>query len=256
MKNQLTNEVINLIDWNEFFRFWKFKKNFPEILQNEEANKLFNDANNLLKKIQSENISCGEAIIKEFCAKSENDNIIIHVDDKPQVIRCLRQQTKKNDGEPYLCLSDFIDEKNSKIGIFAITSGSELEKKSQEFAKNDDSYNSFLYLSVSERIVEAFSQYYQKKYFGNKHGIAFAIGYPSLPDLRIMQIADKILDLKSIGITLNENCMMSPISSVCGFYITHPKARYFAVGKISEEQLSDYAARGNESIYDVKKWIK
>ena len=246
MKNQLTDEVINLIDWGEFFRFWKFKEKFPDILENIEAKKLFDEANNLLKKLQNENFFCGEAKIEEFPARAEDDNIII---DEKYTIRCFRQQTKKPDGEPYYCLADFIDEENGKIGVFAITIGA-------EFGKTDDLYLSLLYQSLAERIVEAFSQYYQKKYFNGKNGIAVAIGYPSLPDLRIMKIADEILDFKSIGITLGENNMMSPLSSICGFYIVHSKAKYFAVGRISEEQYADYAARGNESVDEVKKWVR
>jgi cobalamin-dependent methionine synthase I len=235
MKNQLTDEIISLIDWNEFFRFWKISGIIPDILKNEEAKKLFDDANNLLKTRQD----CGEAKIEEFSARSENDNIII---DEKYVVRCFRQQTKKPDGEPYFCLADFID---GKIGIFAITTGDNSEE-------TDDLYNSLLYNSLSQRLVEAFSQYYQRKH----NALAFAIGYPSLPDLRIMKIADEILDFKSIGITLNENYMMSPLASVCGFYVTHPRARYFAVGKISQEQYEDYARRGNESAEEVKKWVK
>jgi len=235
MKNILTDEIISLIDWNEFFRFWKFKEKFPEVLQNNEAKILVDDANKMLKTCKN----CGEAKIEWFPARSENDNIIIN---EKYIVRCFRQQTKKNDGSPYYCLADFVED---KIGLFAITAG-------DNFEKNDDVYNSLLRESVSQRLVEALSQFYQKK----NNALAFAIGYPSLPDLRIMKVADEILDLKSIGITLNESCMMSPVSSVCGFYIMHPKARYFTVGKISDEQYADYAARGNENIDEVKKWVK
>ena len=239
MKNQLTNEIINLIDWGEFFRFWKFK---GASTGSAAGIALLNEAKDLLKKITF----CGEAKIEEFPARAENDDIII---DNKYLVRCFRQQIKKPDGEPYYCLADFIDEENGKIGVFAITIGAEL-------GKTDDLYLSLLYQSLAERLVEAFSQYYQKKYFNGKNGIAVAIGYPSLPDLRIMKIADEILDFKSIGITLSENYMMSPLSSVCGFYISHPKARLFAVGKISDEQYADYAKRGNESVEEVKKWVK
>ena len=246
MKNKLTDEIISLINWQEFFSFWKFKGTVSEIRASTssaaEAKKLFDDANDLLKKITF----CGEAKISELSASVKNDDIII---DNKYIVRCLRQQMKKPAGEPYYCLSDFIDGENGKIGVFAITVG-------ECFGETDDLYSSLLYQSLSQRLVEAFSQYYREKYFAGRNGIAAAIGYPSLPDLRVMKIADEILDLKSIGITLNENYMMSPLSSVCGFYIIHPKAKYFSVGKISEEQYADYATRGNESVEEVKKWVQ
>jgi 5-methyltetrahydrofolate--homocysteine methyltransferase len=253
MQNKLTRQIIDIINWNEFFHFWKFKGKYPEILRNEEAKKLFDEANELLKKLQNENFYCGEAKIEFFNAKAENDNVIIFADEEIAV-RCLRQQTKKPDGEPYFCLADFICE-DEKIGVFALTSGGEFEKRTREFAEKDNLHSSLLYASLSQRIVEAFSKYYHNQYLNGKNGICAAVGYPSLPDLRIIRIVDKILNLKSIGITLNENCMMSPLSSVCGFYITHPKIKYFSVGKVAEDQLLDYAKRGNETVEEVKKWL-
>ena len=259
MLNILTAQIIDLINWDEFFRFWKFKGKYPEVLSNEEAKKLFDDANNLLKKLQDENFYCGEMKIEFFDARAENDDIIIFPNenskfDKPVIIRCLRQQTKKPDGEPYYCLADFVCE-SEKTGVFALTSGAEFEKKSHSFAENGDLHNSFLYASISQRLAEAFANYYHKKYLDGRNGICPAIGYPSLPDLRIMKIADKILDFGSIGISLGQNCMMSPLSSICGLYITHPKVKYFAVGKPADDQLLDYAKRGNESVLEAKKWV-
>jgi len=260
MQNILTSQVIDLIDWNEFFRFWKFKgKKYPKILDNKEAKKLFLDARNLLENLQKENFYCGAAKIEFFNAKSENDNIIIFPDaesnfNEPLAVRCLRQQNKKNDGEPYYCLADFVSP-NEKIGVFALTSGGEFEKKSRDLAQSGNVYRSLLYQSLSERIVEAFCERYHKDYLNGRNGIRPAIGYPSIPDLRIMKIADKILNFAEIGISLSQSCMMLPLSSVCGFYITHPKVKYFAVGKIGGDQLSDYAERGNESVEEAKKWI-
>ena len=253
MRNDLTQQIIDIIDWNKFFLFWKFKGRYPEILRNEEAKKLFGEANELLKKLQNENFYCGEAKIEFFNAKVENDDIIIFAGE-PFTVRCLRQQTKKPDGEPYYCLADFIRE-DEKIGVFALTSGSEFEKKSQKFAEAGDLHSSLLYASVSQRIAEAFSKYYHSKYLNGRNGICAAVGFPSLPDLRIMRIVDKILNLRGIGITLSPNCMMSPLSSICGFYITHPKVKYFSVGKPADDQLLDYAKRGNESVEEVKIWV-
>jgi len=260
MQNILTSQIIDLIDWNEFFRFWKFKgEKYPKILDNEEAKKLFLDAKNLLENLQKENFYCGAAKIEFFDAKSENDNIIIFpnadsIFDAPLVVRCLRQQNKKNDGEPYYCLADFVSS-DEKIGIFALTSSGEFEKKSQDFAKSGDIYNSLLYQSLSARLAESFCEYYHTKYLNGRNGIRPAIGYPSLPDLRILKIADKILNFAEIGISLSQSCMMLPLSSVCGFYITHPKIKYFAVGEIGDDQLLDYAKRGNESVEEAKKWV-
>ncbi|MCL2844782.1 MAG: hypothetical protein FWE23_04935 [Chitinivibrionia bacterium] len=248
MQNKITQEVIEYIDWNEFFRFWKIRDTDCD-----EAKKLRADALDLIKKLQNENFYFGEAKIEFFDVEAQGDDIIICAKE-PVLLRLLRQQTKKPQGQPYYCLSDFI-EKGDKIGVFAITVGAEFDKKSQEFAEADDMYLSLLYASSAQRLVEALSEYYHKKYLDGRHGIRAAAGFPSLPDIRIMKDIDKILDFKSIGITLSENYMMSPLSSVCGFYITNPKAKYFAVGKIGEDQLKDYAERGGESVSEAKFWL-
>jgi 5-methyltetrahydrofolate--homocysteine methyltransferase len=259
IKNELNAEIIALIDWGEFFRFWKFKGKFPEILENDEAKKLFRDAQDLLKNLQKENFYCGEGKIEFFKAKSENDDIIIlpNADsnfNETVTVRCLRQQSKKHDGEAYYCLADFICE-DEKIGVFALTSGAGFDEKAREFEQNSDSYNSLLYQSLAQRLIEAFSRFYHEKYLDERNGIRPCIGYPSIPDLRIIKIIDRILDLKSIGISLSENFMMSPSASVCGFYITHPKVKYFSVRKPADDQILDYAERGGENFEDAKKWI-
>lgn len=249
MLNAISDEIIECINWNEFFRFWKIRDHNCC-----EAQNLRNDALDLLKKLQGEKFHCGAAKIEFFDVEAQDDDIIIYAAEQSVLVRLLRQQTPKAPGEPYYCLSDFID-KEQKIGVFAITSGAELEEESQKLSKDGDFYSSLLYASVSQRLVEAFSKYYHKKYTGEKNSIRAAVGYPSLPDIRLMKEIDKILKLKSVGITLSQNYMMSPLSSVCGFYIMHPKAKYFAVGKIGEDQLADYAKRGNESVAEAQFWV-
>ena len=184
----------------------------------------------------------------------------------------LRQQTAK-EGEPYLCLSDFIRPLSSgikdKLGLFATSVDAEVEKLFP-----DDSYRHMLVQTLADRLAEATAEKLhetvRKETWGyapdehlNMHqlhneefqGIRPAVGYPSLPDQSVNFLLDKLLDMKQIGIRLTENAMMQPHASVSGLMFAHPASRYFSVGRISEEQLRDYALRRGMPVEEMRRFL-
>ena len=184
----------------------------------------------------------------------------------------LRQQTAK-EGEPYLCLSDFIRPLSSgikdKLGLFATSVDAEVEKLFP-----DDSYRHMLIQTLADRLAEATAEKLhetvRKEIWGyapdehlNMHqlhneefqGIRPAVGYPSLPDQSVNFLLDKLLDMKQIGIRLTENAMMQPHASVSGLMFAHPASRYFSVGRISEEQLRDYALRRGMPVEEMRRFL-
>lgn len=184
----------------------------------------------------------------------------------------LRQQTAK-EGEPYLCLSDFIRPLSSgikdKLGLFATSVDAEVEK-----LYPDDSYRHMLIQTLADRLAEATAEKLhetvRKETWGyapdehlNMHqlhneefqGIRPAVGYPSLPDQSVNFLLDKLLDMKQIGIRLTENAMMQPHASVSGLMFAHPASRYFSVGRISEEQLEDYALRRGMPVEEMRRFL-
>ena len=90
---------------------------------------------------------------------------------------------------------------------------------------------------------------------GKFQGIRPAVGYPSLPDQSIIFLLDDLLDMKQIGITLTENGAMHPHASTAGIIIAHPKARYFSVGKIGNDQLNDYARRRGMPVEQIRQFL-
>ena len=177
------------------------------------------------------------------------------------------------EGEPYLCLSDFIRPLSSgikdKLGLFATSVDAEVEK-----LYPDDSYRHMLVQTLADRLAEATAEKLhetvRKEIWGyapderlNMHqlhneefqGIRPAVGYPSLPDQSVNFLLDKLLDMKQIGIRLTENAMMQPHASVSGLMFAHPASHYFSVGRISEEQLEDYALRRGMPVEEMQRFL-
>lgn len=283
------HELAEYIDWLYFFHAWGFGGRFAGIAnihgcdscraqwltsfqpderaKASEAMQLYKEANRMLNLLDADYQV--KAIIELFDANSDGDNILIGDTTLP----LLRQQTQKKESDPYLCLSDFIRPISSgikdKIGIFASCIDSEME----ETFKNDP-YKHMLVQTLADRLAEAaveklheqvrkniwgyakdealtISQMLQVKY----QGIRPAVGYPSLPDQTVNFILDKLIDMKQIGIHLTENGAMYPHASVSGIMISHPASHYFSIGKIGEDQLTDYAQRRGIEIPIIKKFL-
>ena len=60
---------------------------------------------------------------------------------------------------------------------------------------------------------------------------------------------------KIIGVKLTESMAMWPAAAVSGYYFANENAKYFGLGKITEDQVTDYAERKGISIEKAKKWL-
>ena len=250
-----TEELTPYIDWNYFFHAWGIDS------RNVKAEEIKHDAEVLLQKAKYE--ITVKAIFALCDARGVNDCIIV----EDTTLPLLRQQHARK-GEPNLCLSDFIAPQGDKIGLFATAV--------EEISHSNDTYEKLLAQTIESRLAEAAATLLHKEvrtrkelwgYAPNEQltteelkteknqGIRPAVGYPSLPDQSIIFIIDKLLHLQEIGITLTPNGAMQPAASVCGIMISHPAARYFNVGEISEEQLLDYAKRRGIKSDDLHKFL-
>ena len=277
-------EIKKYIDWTPLFSVWELKGTYPAILEDEkygnEAQKLFKDSLNLLDYIIKEKKLKANGIIGLFHANSAGDDIELYSNEKHDeildVVHTLRQQMEKKAPAKNVALADFIAPKEMGIsdymGLFAVTSGIGLEKIVEEFEQNHDDYNIILTKALADRLAEAFAELLHEKvrkeiwgYAAEEnltgkeiikekyHGIRPAPGYPACPDHSEKEILFKLLDVsKKTGIELTENFAMYPASSVSGFYFAHPDAFYFGVGKIDNDQLSDYACRKNIELAKAK----
>ncbi|MBT8395017.1 MAG: B12-binding domain-containing protein, partial [Bacteroidia bacterium] len=274
------SKLEDYIDWSPFFRSWDLHGRFPEILKDEvvgqQASELYKDAQQLLKRIFNEKLLKAKAVFGLFPANSVNDDDIEIGKFK---FLTLRQQLKKREGVPNLALADFIAPKDSGkqdyIGAFCVSTGFGTQELAEQFEKAHDDYNSIMIKALADRLAEAFAEYLHKEvrteYWGydsyenltneelikeSYQGIRPAPGYPACPDHLEKQTIWKLLKVEeTIGVKLTESLAMWPAASVSGYYFGNPKAKYFGLGKIREDQLIDYAERRGITDTEAKKWL-
>jgi 5-methyltetrahydrofolate--homocysteine methyltransferase len=191
----------------------------------------------------------------------------------------LRQQVDKPPGRPDFCLADFIAPKesgvNDWIGGFAVTAGLGIERKLEEFERTHDDYSSILLKALADRLAEAFAErlhervrkefwgYANDEALGNEdlvaekyRGIRPAPGYPACPDHTEKATLFELLDAtRNAGIELTESFAMYPASAVSGWYFSHPESQYFVVGRITKQQVEDYAKRKGWALADAERWL-
>lgn len=275
------------IDWTPFFLTWELKGRYPAILQDNkygsEAKKLFDDANRLLDDIIANKWLTAKAVIGLYPANSVGDDIELYSNDKRKdvvtTLHTLRQQAEKTNNDPYFALSDFIAPKSAGIidyiGCFAVTTGIGIEVLLDKFAKEHDDYSSIMTKAIADRLAEAFAELMhelvRKEYWGytknealsndeliaEKYtGIRPAPGYPAQPDHTEKQLIFDLLEAEDkTSIKLTESFAMYPASSVSGLYFSHPESKYFNVGKISRDQVEEYASRKNMPIEEIERWL-
>jgi 5-methyltetrahydrofolate--homocysteine methyltransferase len=260
-----------VLDWTPFFQTWELAGKYPKILEDPvvggEAVKLFNDANALMDKMIAEGKFKAHGVFGIYPAQSKGDDIIVYTDDSRSneltTFNFLRQQRQMGPGIPNLCLSDFVAENDDYMGFFAVTAGDGIDELAKEYEKDHDDYHSIMVKAIGDRFAEAFAEYLHKlvrtDYWGyavnenlsnedlikeNYRGIRPAPGYPACPEhSEKVKLFDLLDAEESTGISLTESYAMFPASSVSGFYFAHPDSRYFAVGKIMNDQVMDYAER-------------
>ncbi len=280
----LLEELADYIDWTFFFYEWHMNGKFPAIfndpVKGKEAKKLFDDAQEMLKELIKERWITANGVVGIFPANSTGDDVEIHSEGKQErtVFHFLRNQQSK-DNEPNLCLADFIAPKSSGLtdylGGFAVTAGFGVENKVEEFKLAKDDYSAIMLKILADRLPEAFAEVLHLKvrrelwgyaasedlameeiHSGKYVGIRPAPGYPACPEHSEKTELFKLLDPgNNTGITLTESCMMVPASSVSGWYFAHPQSKYFNIGKIEKDQVTDYALRKGIPFETAEKWL-
>jgi len=280
-------ELVDYIDWTPFFHTWELYGKFPEILEDEvvgqEATNLYHDAQKMLKQIIAEQWLEAKAVVGIFPANAVGDDIELYNPAQPNEIigiqHTLRQQTLKAAGQPNLALADFIAPKSANqpdyVGGFVVTTGIGLDEHVERFERDHDDYNSILVKALADRLAEAFAEkmhelvrteiwgYANGEHLSNNEliaekyqGIRPAPGYPACPDHTEKITLFNLLDATNhTGVSLTESLAMTPASSVSGWYFGHPEAKYFGLGKITEEQVTDLAKRKSESAEVMTRWL-
>ena len=286
MMDQSLDELVPFIDWTPFFSSWQLKGKYPDIFLDKvvgkEAKKLYDDAQEMLNKICSEEWLCAKGVIGLWPAYSREDDIVVMDENREkeiEVLCSLRQQRKKAKGQPNLALSDFIAPFDSGvadyIGGFAVTAGIGIEKWIKIFEDEKDDYNVILLKALADRLAEAFAEKLhldvRTKYWGYSkekltseelikekyQGIRPAPGYPACPDHTEKETLFKLLNAtEHTGITMTESFAMYPASSVSGLYFSHPESKYFGLGNIKEDQVIDYSQRKGSTKENIEKWLK
>jgi 5-methyltetrahydrofolate--homocysteine methyltransferase len=276
-------DLVPYIDWTPFFHTWELRGSYPRIFEDkfvgDEAKKLFEDAQALLNKIISEKLLTAKGVIGFWPANSVGDDIVLDVDGSTTVIHTLRQQAEKAAGEPYYALADFVAQKETGIrdyfGGFAVTTGIGCDELVAQYEKDHDDYNSIMVKALADRLAEAFAEkmheLVRKDYWGyakdetlsnedlikeRYSGIRPAPGYPACPDHTEKETLFQLLDAEAkTGIKLTESFAMYPTAAVSGFYFAHPDSKYFGLGKISKDQVEDYAKRKKMDLEVVERWL-
>jgi 5-methyltetrahydrofolate--homocysteine methyltransferase len=287
-KNYDLGELAAYIDWGPFFQTWDLAGPFPAILDDavvgSEARKVYADAQAMLKKIVDGRWLTANGVIGLYPAQSvKDDTIEIYEDEsRSKVLMCwdpLRMQTERPvvDGvkRPNRSLADFIAPRDAKpdyIGMFAVTAGLNIEKKEAEFLAHHDDYSAIMLKALADRLAEAFAERLhervRKEFWGyaadetldsaglikeRYRGIRPAPGYPACPDHTVKREMFRVLEAGDVHMHLTESLAMMPAASVSGFYMAHPEAAYFNVGKIGHDQVEDWALRMGLSVTDAER---
>ncbi|XP_067285930.1 methionine synthase [Pseudorasbora parva] len=284
--------LVDFIDWKPFFDVWQLRgkypnRGYPKIFKDktvgEEARRVHDDAVKLLNRLIDSGGLKARGILGFWRAQSEGDDICLYDDDVTPHIATfhgLRQQAEKDSAssEPYLCLSDFVAPLGSGVqdyvGLFAVSVFG-AEELSRGFEQQGDDYSSIMVKALADRLAEAFAEELHSRvrrdWWGYSSeedlltsdlhrlrydGIRPAAGYPSQPDHTEKLTMWKLADIQEkTGIALTESLAMTPAASVSGLYFSNPKSCYFAVGKITKEQVEDYAHRKQMEVSEVERWL-
>jgi 5-methyltetrahydrofolate--homocysteine methyltransferase len=276
-RNQDLAEIAACIDWGPFFQTWDLAGKFPEILRDEivgaEATRVLSDGRRMLQRLIEGRWLSAHGVVGLYPANTVDDDCIeLYADDSRRDVvlrwRPLRMQTERPviDGvrRPNRCLADFVaplGRSDDYVGLFAVTAGIGVDKKEKQFLDDHDDYSAIMLKALADRLAEAFAErlhqrvrtdlwgYAPDESLSNEQliaeayrGIRPAPGYPACPDHTIKRAMFELLQAHEVGMQLTESLAMMPAASVSGFYLSHPQAAYFNVGRIGRDQLQDWAA--------------
>jgi 5-methyltetrahydrofolate--homocysteine methyltransferase len=280
-------ELVAYIDWSPFFNAWELAGRFPAILEDEvvgaQATELYRDAQAMLERIIEERWLTARGVIGLWRANAIGDDIEVYADtnvrERIATLHHLRQQADKPTERPDFCLSDFVAPKSSGtndwIGGFAVTAGIGIDAHVARFEADHDDYSAILLKALADRLAEAFAEYLhqrvRREYWGyaidesldndalideKYRGIRPAPGYPACPDHTEKATLFRLLDAtENAGITITESFAMLPTAAVSGWYFSHPASQYFVVGRVTKEQVEDYAKRKGWSLTEAERWL-
>jgi 5-methyltetrahydrofolate--homocysteine methyltransferase len=280
-------DLVEYIDWGPFFQTWDLAGKFPQILDDEvvgeTAREVYADGQKMLAQLIAQQWVQAKAVFGLFPANSEGDDIEFYEDESRHTPLMtwygLRQQHERPSGKPHWCLADFVAPKDSGVkdwcGAFAVTAGIGIEHQLAEFEAAHDDYRAIMLKSLADRLAEACAEWLhervRKEHWGyatdeildnaalireDYQGIRPAPGYPACPDHTVKAALFQLLDAPTnAGMGLTESMAMTPAASVAGFYFAHPESHYFAVSKIGEDQLIDWARRTGMSVDAARRWL-
>ena len=282
------DEIRKYIDWTPFFQTWMLAGRYPGIFDDAivgvEAKKLFDDAQRMLDDIVKEKSLQANGVIGFYPASATaTDDVTLFTDDTRSkeltTLHFLRQQNKKAQNLPNFCLGDFIaptdSGKEDYIGMFAVTAGVGIEVLIDKYKKDQDDYSEIMVKALADRLAEAFAEMMharvRKEFWGyaknetlteeqlikeEYEGIRPAPGYPACPDHTEKKTLFELLDAEAtVGIQLTESYAMYPASSVSGYYFSNPESKYYGLGKIDKDQVTEYAQRKKMDLKVVEKWL-
>ncbi len=281
-------ELVPYIDWSPFFQTWELKGKYPAILRDSvigpQATQVFDDARKLLDEIIANKWLTAKGVYGFWPANSEDDDIVVRSqfsDSKSQeIVRfpMLRQQWERVGQSDFRSLADYIAPRDSGrtdyLGAFAVTTGHGCDELVAKFERDHDDYNSILTKALADRLAEAFAERLHKQarddwgyglseslntddLIDEKYrGIRPAFGYPACPDHTPKRQLFELLDAeRNAGISLTESYAMWPAAAVSGLYFAHPAARYFAVDRLTRDQVENYARRSGLSMAEAERWL-
>jgi len=277
------SELLPVTDWTPFFQAWELHGHYPAILSDPvvgpQATELFSDAQKILKQIIDEKWLRAKAVIGFWPVSRVGDDLELIAGDERVMLHHLRQQADKPVERPNLCLADFIAPKETGvqdwIGGFAVTAGLGIEEHLERFHKDNDDYSAIILKALADRMAEALAEYMHHKvrteYWGyapdesldnealvaeKYRGIRPAPGYPACPDHTEKATLFKLLDAtNNADIELTEGFSMYPAAAVSGWYFSHPDSQYFVVGKLTKDQVEDFAERKGWTLAEAERWL-
>lgn len=280
------DELVERIDWTPFFRTWELAGSYPAILEDkvvgESARSLFEDAKAMLKQIVDEKWLTAKGIVGIWPANADGDDVVLYTGDNRNEelsrVHFLRQQIQKREGRSNDCLADYVAPAGTKpdwMGGFVVTTGHGIDAHLARFKAAHDDYNDILLKALADRLAEAFAErmheMVRKELWGfaadenltneelvkeRYSSIRPAPGYPACPDHSEKPELFRLLNAEeAVGVHLTESFAMIPTAAVSGYYLAHPEARYFGVGKIGDDQVSDYAERRGVDVQQAKRWL-
>ena len=277
------DDLLPFIDWSPFFSAWELAGKFPAILSDEivgtQARELYRDARAMLDKVITEKWLTAKAVFGLWPANSRGDDVVINATSSPTTLHFLRQQVDKPAERPDFCLADFIAPEDSGkqdwIGGFAVTAGLGIEPHLERFRAEFDDYNAILLKALADRLAEALAErlhhrvrtefwgYAADEALDNEaliaekySGIRPAPGYPACPEHSEKRTLFDLLDAeRNAGMILTEGFAMLPAAAVSGYYFSHPRSQYFVVGRVSKEQVADYARRKGVDRAQAERWL-